>query len=44
MNRDGWTNRFATRGSEYFKELKENANSPDEVKMMEHYFKKMGQM
>ena len=21
MNRDGWTNRFATRGSEYFKEL-----------------------
>lgn len=29
---------------EYFKELKENANSPDEVKMMEHYFKKMGQM
>ena len=29
---------------EYFKELKENANSQDEVKMMEHYFKKMGQM
>ncbi len=29
---------------EYFKELKENANSPDEIKMMEHYFKKMGQM
>lgn len=23
MNRDGWTNRFATRGSEYFKELSE---------------------
>lgn len=23
MNRDGWTNRFATRGSEYFKELNE---------------------
>ena len=29
---------------EYFKELKENANSPDEIKMMEHYFKKMGEM
>lgn len=29
---------------EYFKELKENANSPDEVKMMKHYFKKMGEM
>lgn len=29
---------------EYFKELKENANSPEEIKMMEHYFKKMGQM
>lgn len=29
---------------EYFKELKENANSQDEVKMMEYYFKKMGQM
>lgn len=29
---------------EYFKDLKENANSQDEVKMMEHYFKKMGQM
>ena len=29
---------------EYFKQLKENANSQDEVKMMEHYFKKMGQM
>lgn len=29
---------------EYFKELKENAKSPDEIKMMEHYFKKMGQM
>lgn len=29
---------------EYFKELKENANSQDEIKMMEHYFKKMGQM
>lgn len=29
---------------EYFKELKENANSQEEVKMMEHYFKKMGQM
>ena len=24
MNRDGWTNRFATRGSEYFKELYES--------------------
>lgn len=24
MNRDGWTNRFATRGSEYFKELNDN--------------------
>ena len=24
MNRDGWTNRFAPRGSEYFKELNEN--------------------
>lgn len=23
MNRDGWTNRFSTRGSEYFKELNE---------------------
>ena len=29
---------------EYFKDLKENANSPEEIKMMEHYFKKMGQM
>ena len=29
---------------EYFKELKENANSQEEIKMMEHYFKKMGQM
>lgn len=29
---------------EYFKELKGNANSPEEIKMMEHYFKKMGQM
>jgi len=29
---------------EYFKHLKENANSQDEIKMMEHYFKKMGQM
>ncbi len=29
---------------EYFKELKENANSPEEIKMMEHYFKKMGEM
>lgn len=29
---------------EYFKALKENANSQDEVKMMEHYFKKMGDM
>ena len=29
---------------EYFKDLKENANSPDEIKMMEHYFKKMGEM
>ena len=29
---------------EYFKDLKENANSQDEIKMMEHYFKKMGQM
>lgn len=29
---------------EYFKELKQNANSQDEIKMMEHYFKKMGQM
>ena len=29
---------------EYFKDLKENANSQEEVKMMEHYFKKMGQM
>lgn len=29
---------------EYFKQLKESAKSPDEVKMMEHYFKKMGQM
>ena len=29
---------------EYFKELKQNANSPDEVKMMEHYFRKMGEM
>ena len=29
---------------EYFKELKENANSPEEMKIMEHYFKKMGQM
>ena len=28
---------------EYFKDLKENANSPEEIKMMEHYFKKMGQ-
>lgn len=24
MNRDGWTNRFATRGSEYFKELQDS--------------------
>lgn len=29
---------------EYFKDLKENANSQEEIKMMEHYFKKMGQM
>lgn len=29
---------------EYFKDLKENANSPEEIKMMEHYFKKMGEM
>ena len=29
---------------EYFKELKENANSQDEIKMMEHYFKKMSQL
>lgn len=29
---------------EYFKNLKESANSQDEVKMMEHYFKKMGEM
>ena len=29
---------------EYFKELKQNANSQEEIKMMEHYFKKMGQM
>ena len=24
MNRDGWANRFSTRGSEYFKELNES--------------------
>ena len=29
---------------EYFKELKESAKSPDEIKMMEHYFKKIGQI
>ena len=29
---------------EYFKQLKENAGSQDEIKMMEHYFKKMGEM
>ena len=29
---------------EYFKTLKENANSQEEIKMMEHYFKKMGEM
>lgn len=29
---------------EYFKDLKQNANSQDEIKMMEHYFKKMGEM
>lgn len=31
-------------GYEYFKALKENANSQDEIKMMEHYFKKMSQI
>lgn len=29
---------------EYFKELKEYAESPDEIKMIQHYFKKIGQI